>query len=263
MKKHRKPFVIALLCGVAVLVICAVVWIVAASRKTAERELEDYLTTVLTSAALKPEDTDVIKWKVCEYNDIVYDGKRYDVKQLVAAGESFDSPLVMHMENVELFRGVELPALEVPVSLRSDAGEQILGEITVVDKNLWTGPEPQSYCIISHVSVFSVAFTYVKEAEQGEDQYKLCYYTNKLDVAASIAAGGIVNSEPIARSLNERATVSAETHDDPAIPAIEAYLGLRDSYDYINYYEFAFFDGAITTERIKIPTPFAESKEEP
>lgn len=255
MKRYVKP-VLALLCCVLAFALCTVVW----ARVTAEHDLETYLENCgILEGPVLPADTDEIRWELHEYANIAYGDKLYDVAQLIAIGRSHDSLLYTDSGFMDILKGGELPSQQVPMALRTELGEVDMGSFEAVER-LWTGPEPQNCCQMSHHGLFSVAVVYVKEAGQSGEQYQLCYYTNKIELAVYVYNGGVVDSEPISRGTTENVSVRAATYDDPVIPAIEAYLGLRDSFDYIDDYEFIFFDGAFTTGKFDAPAPFAEGR---
>ena len=256
MKRYVKP-VLALLCCVLAFALCTVVW----ARVRAEHDLETYLENCgILDGPVLPEDTDEIHWKLYEYESIVYGDKLYDVVQLIAIGRSPDCLLYADTGIVDILKGGELPSQQVPMALRTEQGVVDMGSFETVER-LWTGPKPQNYCQINYRGFASIAFIYVKEAEQSEDQFRLCYYTNKIELTGYVYNGGVVDSEPISRSMTGNASVCAATFDDPVIPAVEAYLGLRDSFDYIETYEFIFFDGLFTTGKFDVPTPFAEGRD--
>lgn len=216
--------------------------------------------SVTRDSVSKPENTNTVKWYLVNYTNYSYYSKNYDIQRLVALGNNPGGTLVTGEDNYRFYSNAEKAANAISTAIGIYA-QKAIGKIPVVEwtpyellfSNTTTDVFNSSY--VTHRCVSAIAFTYVKESTQGDDDYSLSFYSNHISIAIHAHGAAVVNSVPTTYSKQTTETISADYYNS-VTSAIRSFKGEIGCYNYINYYEIESYDGQYT-KRIYVPTPLA------
>ena len=230
-----------------------------------QRELAEFLEEKNVPAArvgvTLPDHTNTVKWYLIKHPNTSYNSKSYDVQKLIAIGNNSGGTLVTGEDNYRFYSNVQKIANQF-LTITGIYVQKAIGKIPIVEwtpyellfSNTPTNIFNSSY--VTHRCVSSIIFSYVKESNQGdEDDYTLCFYSNRIEVAVHNHGAAVVDSNPTTYSKQISFTTTADYFNNDTA-AIRAFLGEIDRYDYISYYEVKSCDGQYS-KKVYVPTPLA------
>lgn len=238
-------------------------------RRISGSELDTYLNKIGDGTVglnvEKPANTNTTNWYLYSYTSNYYNSKRYDVQRLVAVGNNPGGMLTTGAKHHEFYSNKPIIPDEAINTLASIYVQKAIGTIRVVGwtpyELLFNHEEIRTYGYdsysVAYQCVLSVAFTYVKETGQSEDYYELSFYSNKLSLAYTLYFGFVRNGKAYSHSVDKTNTIYADNYNNAVTPAIQSYLGLGNSYDYIYSFEIKALDDTYTAGKFYVPTPMA------
>lgn len=206
----------------------------------------------------QPANTNTVKWYSITNSNYSHNSQTYSVKQLIAVGYNPGGLLVTGKNNDPFYTEQEKFANAVSNAFKLYI-QKAIGLILIIQwtpyELLFSNTESNIFrsSYITHWCVSSIMFTYVKLSSQSDDEYRLCYFSNRLELAVNAHGASVVDGSPHTYSKQSDLLLTADNYASKSA-AVDAYNGLISPYSYIYYYEAQSYDGAYT-KRIYVPTP--------
>lgn len=214
-------------------------------KKLSQKEVKEHFSDpdVITAQTIVPPSTSAINWYA--YNYTYYKNNvSYAVMDLYAQGLNGNSNLAVGANGAVLYSNKEILVKNI-TNIASMYVQKAIGQIPVVS---WLPYEflfsnntnvTNNSHVITHRSLSTVCFNYVKLTGQSDDYLDLTFRSNMITVASSHTLAGYNNGSPYSKTTDRTQTTYADNYSSAAY-AVNAYISYayNPSRSYIDSYSF-------------------------
>ncbi|SMG43654.1 hypothetical protein [Paenibacillus aquistagni] len=163
-----------------------------------------------------PPSTSKVKWYVLRY-DSTRNGVTYNIEELYAQGLNSGTNLAVGANGATLYTNKQILVKNL-INIASIYTQKAIGAIPVVNllpyELLFTNNDnvTNNSHVVTHRSLTTVCFSYVKRSDQSDYYQNLSYSSNMYTLAASHTLAGYNNGQPYSKTTDKTNTVYADNY---------------------------------------------------
>lgn len=189
-----------------------------------------------------PPSTTSIKWYIINYN-ITRDSVTYVLQDLYAQGLDGGSNLAKGANGATLYTNKQILVKNI-TNIASMYAQKVIGLIPIVNwlpyELLFTTNDnvTNNSHVVTHRSLSTVCFTYVKKSGQSDSYQTLGWMSNMVSVASSHTLAGYNNGSPYSKTTDKSSTMYADYYASGS-KAVDYFTGVSfQTQSYISNYKF-------------------------